>query len=134
MGRHDTQLATLSTAAQDLAAGEATESFSSWDAARYILLPAGKGRSVAYLRLAQVPRPETLRVRWASTAFAKGEYALYKNIVVVRATKDPGKLSKQPLSVSYVPDSAKAGERTAMALRDGEATADGQRLEDLIAF
>ncbi|MBI2104966.1 MAG: hypothetical protein HYT90_05250 [Candidatus Omnitrophica bacterium] len=132
--RHETQLAGLSTAAQDLAAGEATESFSSRDAARRILLPAGKGRSVAYLQLAHVPRPETLRVRWASTALAKGDYALYKNILIVRAKKDAGKLAKQPLSVSYVPDSSKSGERATMALQDGAVTADGQRVEDLITF
>ncbi len=134
VGQHGTQLAGLSTAAQDLAAGEEAELFSSRDAARRMILPDGKGRAVAYLQLAHVPRPETLRVRWASTTLAKGEYALYKNLVMVRVKKDVGKLSKSPLSVSYVPDSTKAGERTTMSLQDGAVVADGQRVADLVAF
>ena len=131
---HEAQLATLGVAATDLASGVTTESFDRRDARR-IARPAGRGRVFVYLQLAEVPRPETLTVRWSSKTFTKEDTGFYKNIALLRVTtKDAKRLSKQPLSVSYVPDSARAGERAAMVLRDGEVVADGQRLVDVVAF
>lgn len=134
VAEHQVQLAELSTTAADLSDGVKTESFAVGDAARLIVVPAEGGSALAYLQLAQVPRPGTLTVRWFSTTFQKDDRALYKNVLMVRTKQDAARLSRHPLSVSYVPDSTKADERTTMSLQDGAVVADGKPMADLIAF
>lgn len=103
-----------------------------WHQTGLLIVSTQEQEGWAYCQLARVPRQETLNVRWSSAVFSQDDYALYKNILIVRTGVEASVLARHPFSVSYLPDSAKDGERTSVSLQDGAVFADGRRLAEVV--